>query len=174
VEAKADGALATFDGTVLTALKEVEQALATYSGELHRHESLSASQAAAVATLTLGQVRYRRGSLSFLDFIALERTAVETEAELVASNSALANNQVAVFKALGGAGRRPPRSRAGIQGDPGVLSLARQRWRPRQAAPVGPRRGEIPPCPSVNPAQGGPPSMRDCVNTWRPSAVSPC
>jgi RNA polymerase sigma factor (sigma-70 family) len=82
---------------VLTALKEVEQALATYSGELHRHESLSASQAAAVATLTLGQVRYRRGSLSFLDFIALERTAVETEAELAA---ALANDQVAVFKAL--------------------------------------------------------------------------
>jgi DNA-directed RNA polymerase sigma subunit (sigma70/sigma32) len=36
------------------------------------------------------------------------------------------------------------------------LSLARQRWRPRQAAPIGPRRGEIPPCPSVNPAKGGP------------------
>jgi outer membrane protein TolC len=90
--AVADGALATFEGTVLTALKEVEQALATYSGELHRHESLSASQAAAVATLKLGQVRYRRGSLSFLDFIALERTAVETEAELAASNSALAND----------------------------------------------------------------------------------
>jgi multidrug efflux pump subunit AcrA (membrane-fusion protein) len=108
VEAKADGALATFDGTVLTALKEVEQALATYSGELHRHESLSASQAAAVATLTLGQVRYRRGSLSFLDFIALERTAVETEAELAASNSALANDQVAVFKALGGGWEAAP------------------------------------------------------------------
>ena len=108
VEAKADGALATFDGTVLTALKEVEQALATYSGELHRHESLSASQAAAVVTLTLGQVRYRRGSLSFLDFIALERTAVETEAELAASNSALASDQVAVFKALGGGWEAAP------------------------------------------------------------------
>jgi multidrug efflux pump subunit AcrA (membrane-fusion protein) len=108
VEAKADGALATFDGTVLTALKEVEQALANHSGELHRHESLSASQAAAVATLTLGQVRYHRGSLSFLDFIALERTAVETEAEWAASNSALANDQVAVFKALGGGWEAAP------------------------------------------------------------------
>jgi outer membrane protein TolC len=56
----------------------------------------------------LGQVRYHRGSLSFLDFIALERTAVETEAEWAASNSALANDQVAVFKALGGGWEAAP------------------------------------------------------------------
>jgi hypothetical protein len=86
----------------LTALKEVEQALVTYSGE-----SLSASQAAAVAALTLSQLRYRRGSPSF-DFITLKRTAVETEAELAASNSALANDQAAVFKSpLRGMGGGP-------------------------------------------------------------------
>jgi outer membrane protein TolC len=107
--ADADRSLATFDGTLLTALKEVEQALTAYAGELHRRESLLASRDAAAAAFRIAQARYTKGSLSGLNLIVVERTLIDAEAALAASNGAVANDQIAVFKALGGGWQDAPK-----------------------------------------------------------------
>jgi NodT family efflux transporter outer membrane factor (OMF) lipoprotein len=100
--AQAQAALATFDGVVLTALKETEQALSTYGGELNHHADLLAARAAAAAALDLARIQYEAGSLSFLDLLTSEATLVSAETALAASDHSLSTDQVAVFQALGG------------------------------------------------------------------------
>ena len=101
-DATARGALAAFDGAVLQALEDVEQSLATYGSELDRHAALAAAFAAAGEANRLAGVRAQAGSISFLDQITVERTLVSAQADLAASDAALASDQVAVFRALGG------------------------------------------------------------------------
>jgi NodT family efflux transporter outer membrane factor (OMF) lipoprotein len=100
--AQASGALAGFDGAVLTALKETEQALAAYGAELDRHGSLVAARDQSAEAARLAQVRFQAGGASFLDVLDSQRTQVDAEAALAASDEALVADQIAVFKALGG------------------------------------------------------------------------
>ena len=104
----AQGALARFDGVVLTALQDVEQALAAYGSELDRRSALAAAQAASAEALRLANVRANAGSISFLDQLTVERTLVAAESQLAASDAALAADQVAVFRALGGGWEEAP------------------------------------------------------------------
>ncbi len=103
-EAKAttQAALASFDGTMLTALKESEQALATYGAELQHNAALRRARDAARTAYGLIQTRYRAGTISQLDLLTAEQTLIGTEQALAASDQAVADDQVAVFKALGG------------------------------------------------------------------------
>ena len=101
-DATARGALAAFDGAVLQALQDVEQALATYGAELDRHAALASATAAAGEANRLAGVRAQAGSISFLDQLTVERTLVAAQSDLASSDAALASDQVAVFRALGG------------------------------------------------------------------------
>ncbi len=101
-DAAARGSLAAFDGAVLLALQDVEQALATYGSELDRHAALAAAVGAASEANRLAGVRAQAGSISFLDQLTVERTLVSAQSDLAASDTALASDQVAVFRALGG------------------------------------------------------------------------
>jgi NodT family efflux transporter outer membrane factor (OMF) lipoprotein len=103
-EAKATtrAALASFDGTVLTALKEAEQALSTYSSELDRNAALARASNDASAAYALAQVRFNAGAQSELDLLTTEQTLVSAKASLAASNETLADDQIQLFKALGG------------------------------------------------------------------------
>jgi NodT family efflux transporter outer membrane factor (OMF) lipoprotein len=95
-------ALADFDGAVLTALKEAEQALAAYNGELLRHEALSRGLADSRRAFDLANARYKAGSASYLDLLTTEQSLITAESDLAASDEAIAADQIAVFKALGG------------------------------------------------------------------------
>ncbi len=101
-DASARGALAAFDAAVLQALEDVEQALATYGAELDRHAALTAAVSAATEAERLSNIRATAGSISFLDQLTVERTLVAAQSDLAASGAALASDQVAVFRALGG------------------------------------------------------------------------
>jgi NodT family efflux transporter outer membrane factor (OMF) lipoprotein len=107
-EAKAatQAALASFDGTMLTALKEAEQALTTYGAELNRNAALVRARDASRRAYDLVQLRYRTGSISQLDLITAEQTLIQAEQALAQSNQLVAEDQVTVFKALGGGWRR--------------------------------------------------------------------
>jgi NodT family efflux transporter outer membrane factor (OMF) lipoprotein len=107
--AEASAALATFDGTVLTALKEAEQALATYQAEIARHDALSAARDHAAEAYHLAETQYRLGSLSFLDLLTAQATYVAALQALAGSDQALAADQVAVFQALGGGWQDAPK-----------------------------------------------------------------
>ncbi len=95
-------AFAFFDGAVLAALQNAEQTLATYGGELDRERALKAARDQAAEAYRLGGVRLQAGSISFVDLLTIQRTLVTAEADLAASDAALVNDQVSVFKALGG------------------------------------------------------------------------
>ncbi|ODP38566.1 efflux transporter outer membrane subunit [Sphingomonas turrisvirgatae] len=107
-EAGAEGSLAAFDGTVLTALREVEQALARYSGEIERNVALRRADASATNAARIAILRFEAGRDSLLQRIDAERERAGARAALAQSNAALAEAQVSLFKALGGGWETAP------------------------------------------------------------------
>ncbi len=104
--AGADAALAQFDSAVLQALKETEQALATYGAELDHRQALAQAQDKARKALDIAHGQFVAGSIPNLDLLSAEQVAVAADAAVAASDAALAQDQIAVFKALGGGWRR--------------------------------------------------------------------
>lgn len=100
--ASAQAALAGFDGSMLTALKETEQALATYGAELRHNAALARAREASRTAYTLVSARFRAGTISQLDLLTAEQTLIQAEQALAQSDQSLVEDQVAVFKALGG------------------------------------------------------------------------
>jgi NodT family efflux transporter outer membrane factor (OMF) lipoprotein len=94
--------LARFDGVVLAALREVESALNAYDHDLERQTRLIAARtqaASAVADARRLQAAGRTGALSTLD---AERTLAAADSALAALRAQIAEDQVAIFLALGG------------------------------------------------------------------------
>jgi outer membrane protein TolC len=108
-KAGAAAALAGFDGVVLQALKETEQALAAYGAELDRRQALADAQYSAQKAFDLAHDQLVAGSLTNLDLLTTEQTLVAADAAVAASDAVLAQDQVAVFKALGGGWRSSSR-----------------------------------------------------------------
>lgn len=99
--ASAQAALARFDGAVLTALKEVEQALSVYAAEGARNQRLREAAGHADAAYRLAEQRYRAGSMSFLELLDAQRELVTARAALASSTQQLGSLRVDLFKALG-------------------------------------------------------------------------
>jgi NodT family efflux transporter outer membrane factor (OMF) lipoprotein len=104
--AGADGALASFDSTVLRALKETETSLTAYDFELDHNGALKDAQNKARRAFDMSRSRFTAGAASALDVLAAEQTSVAADAAVAASDSALIQDQIGVFKALGGGWQR--------------------------------------------------------------------
>ena len=96
------GALAKFDGTVLTALRETQTALDAYARELDRHAALQAARDESATVAAQARRLYQSGRTGYLDALDAERGLAGTEATLAASDADLADDQVGLFLALGG------------------------------------------------------------------------
>jgi NodT family efflux transporter outer membrane factor (OMF) lipoprotein len=107
-KANATAALASFDSTVLTALREVEQSLALYSSELKRYQSLRLAQGKAVEAFDLASDMFLAGALSNLELLTTEQTLIAADAAVASSDATIGQNEVAVFKALGGGWQSTP------------------------------------------------------------------
>jgi NodT family efflux transporter outer membrane factor (OMF) lipoprotein len=103
-QAKAGAAYAldSFDGVVLQALKETEQALAAYSSELDHREALGESQERAHRAFQIAHGQFLAGAIPDLDLLTAEQTMLTADAAVAASDSALVQDQINLFKALGG------------------------------------------------------------------------
>ncbi len=101
-EAQGDASLAAFDGTVLTALKEVEQALTNVSNEGERAEALLDAQQRSAEAFRLAQLRYEAGSIAFLDVLVAQSELMDARASYASSIQQLSSARVDLFKALGG------------------------------------------------------------------------
>ncbi len=110
-----EAALATFDGTVLTALRETETALSDLAGALDRSTALGATRDYSAEAARIVDLRYRAGAENFLAVLDAQRTLATAEAALAQSRAALVTDQVAVFKALGGGWENAPET--GVPGD---------------------------------------------------------
>lgn len=101
-EAGSDGALAKFDGTVLTALKEVESAMTVYARELDRNAALKTARDESALAADQSHRLYQYGRIDFLSVLDADRTLAATDAAWAASDATLAADQIALFLALGG------------------------------------------------------------------------
>jgi NodT family efflux transporter outer membrane factor (OMF) lipoprotein len=101
-KAAAAASLATFDSAVLTALKETEQSLATYGSALDNRQALADAQDKAHRAFDMAHGQFIAGSVSNLDLLTAEQSLVAADAAIAASDAALVQDQIAVFKALGG------------------------------------------------------------------------
>ncbi len=109
-------ALAAFDSVVLTALKETEQALALYGAALDNRRSLAEAQEKIHGSYEIAHNELGAGALSNLDLLTTEQSLVALDAAVAAADAAVIQDQIAVFKALGGgwrgADKDPPASTA--------------------------------------------------------------
>jgi NodT family efflux transporter outer membrane factor (OMF) lipoprotein len=105
-QATAAAALAGFDAAVLEALKETEQSLATYGAELDRRQALAEAQDRAQNAFNLAHDQFLAGAIANIDLLTTEESLVATDASVAASDAALVQDQIALFKALGGGWRR--------------------------------------------------------------------
>jgi NodT family efflux transporter outer membrane factor (OMF) lipoprotein len=104
-KATAAAALATFDSVVLQALKETEQALSLYGAELDRRQALSEAQQKAHQAFDMAHDQFLAGSLSNLDLLTTEQALVAADSAVATSDAALIQDQIALFRALGGGWR---------------------------------------------------------------------
>jgi NodT family efflux transporter outer membrane factor (OMF) lipoprotein len=107
--------LATFDSTVLGALKESEQALALYRALIENHASLVEARSRIHRSFDIASEQYRAGGVSNLDLLTTEESLVAADSAVASSDAALVQGQIAVFKALGG-GWGDPTGRIGLNG----------------------------------------------------------
>ncbi|MBZ0106783.1 MAG: efflux transporter outer membrane subunit [Sulfuricella denitrificans] len=101
-EAQVQASLASFDGSVLSALREVEQTLTTLNAEQRRRVSLEQADRSARVAYDLAEARYRAGSISQIERLAAAQDRVAAQSTLAESEVSLNAARVDVFKALGG------------------------------------------------------------------------
>jgi NodT family efflux transporter outer membrane factor (OMF) lipoprotein len=92
----------TYQSTVLSAFKEVEDALIAYSKEQERHKALTKAVVANQLAVQLANERYQKGLTSFLDVLTSQTGLYQAQSNLISSENALSNNLVVLYKALGG------------------------------------------------------------------------
>ncbi|WP_097091784.1 efflux transporter outer membrane subunit [Novosphingobium sp. Chol11] len=101
-EAQGDASLAAFDGRVVAALKEVEQALTTVATEQQRLDALREAQERSEQAYRFADLRYRAGSVAYLDVLVAQADLLSARSAYAGSIQRLSSARVDLFKALGG------------------------------------------------------------------------
>ena len=95
-------ALAAYDKTVLTALKDVENALTSYAKEQQHHAALDEAVTNGRKAVDISTRLYKAGRSDFLNVLVSQRALFAYEEAWVQSSRKLATDLVALYKALGG------------------------------------------------------------------------
>jgi multidrug efflux system outer membrane protein len=98
---EAEAALA-YRGTVLNALREVEDALVAYRTDRAGRDKLAEAVRSGETTLYLARDSYTHGLADFIQVLDAERTLVGSRQQLVQANVMLTDDVVALYDALGG------------------------------------------------------------------------
>jgi NodT family efflux transporter outer membrane factor (OMF) lipoprotein len=96
------GLLASYRETILTAVQQVDDAVASYNAQLIRLRSLDRALQAALQAAKIASERYDRGLTDFLNVLDAERELYAIEESHVVARQAAADSFVALCKALGG------------------------------------------------------------------------
>jgi NodT family efflux transporter outer membrane factor (OMF) lipoprotein len=88
--------------TVLTALNQVEDALAAYGSDQARRASLQTAVEASRNARMLARQRYESGVANFIDVLDAERTEEQNELALADATTAVSADLVQLYRALGG------------------------------------------------------------------------
>ncbi len=100
--AAAEGALASYEETVLRALEETESALANYHAQQARLIKLNDQARESKRAADIARLRYREGVVDFLQLLDAERTQLQAEDAVAESEKDVYVAVIALYKALGG------------------------------------------------------------------------
>jgi outer membrane protein, multidrug efflux system len=105
--AQAAEAALRYRGTVLNALREVEDGLVSYRADRIARDRLAAELRSAEETLSLATSRYTHGLSDYLQVLDAQRTVDDSRQQLVQQEMTLANDVVTLYRALGGGWEAP-------------------------------------------------------------------
>ena len=100
--AQRDAALATYEGVIQTAFREVADALARRGTIGAQFAAQTSLVAAAADSYRLADARYREGIDTFLNTLDAQRTLYAAQNSLIATRLARAENLVQIYRTLGG------------------------------------------------------------------------
>jgi NodT family efflux transporter outer membrane factor (OMF) lipoprotein len=95
-------ALLAYRSTVLTALRDVESSLVSYTAEQQRRASLVKSVEANRRAVELSTLQYGAGTIEFITLLSAQRSLLGSQDALVQSDRNLALDLISLYKALGG------------------------------------------------------------------------
>ena len=94
--------LAKYRASFLSALEDVENALAAFHAEQTKHHILADSVRADAEAVSLANERYRKGLTNFLDVLVAEKNLYSAQSSLSQSEANLLTDIISLYKALGG------------------------------------------------------------------------
>jgi outer membrane protein, multidrug efflux system len=100
--AQQEQALTLYEKTILVAFEDVENSLVNYAREQVRYRALIDAVAANRRAMQMANELYTRGLVDFLNVLESQRSLYASESELAQSETVMASNLVALYKALGG------------------------------------------------------------------------
>ena len=101
-QARAEEAAARYESAVLAAYNDVEAALAAEEVLRRRLEAIEEAAEQSVAARDLAQQRYRSGLAGIITLLAAQRTAIDSESQLLTLRRLQLDNRVNLHLALGG------------------------------------------------------------------------
>lgn len=101
-EAALEQARLGYQSTVLTALKDVEDALVALRGDAERLARLQAAATAATNAELLARQRYQSGLIDFRTVLDTQRSLLSTQDSVASTQATLSTDHVRLYKALGG------------------------------------------------------------------------
>ena len=100
--AAADAALANYEGAVLQALQDVEDALNSIDAARDRESQLVIAEEAARRSVQLASARYQSGLIDFQSLLDAQRSLLATQESRLTARASRASAIVQLYKALGG------------------------------------------------------------------------
>jgi NodT family efflux transporter outer membrane factor (OMF) lipoprotein len=95
-------ALATYEGTVLGAYEEIENALTDWANEQKRRAALVDAVESARLASDLALTQYNSGLVDFQTVLSADRTLISSEDALAVSDGQITSNLIRLYKAFGG------------------------------------------------------------------------
>ncbi len=95
-------ALLNYKSVVLKALKEIENAMISYSREIKHEKSLEKALKSTESVLSVAEENYRAGISDYINVLDAERSLQEIEDQLMVSKGKILVNLIHLYKVLGG------------------------------------------------------------------------
>jgi len=136
--AREEQAAIAYEGTILRGLREVEDALVSFSREQARRQELAGAVESGRRAVGLAGDLYREGRSDFLSVLQAQRDLYAAEDALVRSDRTVAATLVSLYKALGGGWEIESRAADGAPaGEPGARVVDLVAGAPPAAPPRG-------------------------------------
>jgi outer membrane protein TolC len=100
--AKQEQALANYESVVLTALKDVENALVGLVQEQQRLQDLNRAMQASERAMKLAQQQYGSGLIDFQNVQQTQRSLLSLQDQYASSQGQITTYMISLYKALGG------------------------------------------------------------------------